>query len=173
MTDWIEHTTDACPVDPETVVEVLLPGYTRPSLPCLATKVNWNKGAVAYYSIITPAKPLKPTGVLRREITEDPADWKRASYAENAKPPEPEEDEAYLEEAQRQADREYAAYKRGFEAGRTQPEPDFVNLRLECLKLAVKAIETGDCPYSPQSLANRFLRYAIDGYAFDGSVDKA
>jgi hypothetical protein len=40
MTEWIEHTTGTCPVDPDTVVEVLLPGHTRPSPPRLATLVN-------------------------------------------------------------------------------------------------------------------------------------
>jgi hypothetical protein len=60
MTEWIEHTTGRCPVDPETVVEVLLPGHTQPSPPRLATLVNWRRGAVAYYRIITPAKPPEP-----------------------------------------------------------------------------------------------------------------
>jgi hypothetical protein len=239
MTDWIEHTTDTCPVDPETVVEVVLRGDRSPEKRTKKAKdwwwVNNSASSITHYRIITPAKPLKPTGVLRREITEDPADWKRASYAENAKPPEPEgkeidprgtqmwtkfimsdgraaryrvtavgpngpvpvteeapepevtfkcplledpepeEDEAYLEEAQRQADREYAAYKRGFEAGRTQPEPDLITLRLECLKLAVAQTiqfglsqKKGHGYLAIEELSDEYIHYVLNG-----SVDKA
>jgi hypothetical protein len=76
MTDWIEHTTDTCPVDPETVVEVRLRGgYVRPA--DKAGDMDWGSFWVAsfrpplgspiqhpldvtHYRIITPAKPPKP-----------------------------------------------------------------------------------------------------------------
>jgi hypothetical protein len=44
-----------------------------------------------------------------------------------------------------------------------KPEPDLVTLRLECMKMAVKAIETGARPDSPQSLADGFLAYVLNG----------
>jgi len=89
MTDWIEHTTDTCPVDPETVVEVRLRGvYVRPA--DKAGDIDWGSflkasgrpplGSpilhpldVTHYRIITPA----PTPPLF--LGGDPA-----------KPPEPE-----------------------------------------------------------------------------------
>jgi hypothetical protein len=80
MTDWIEHTTDTCPVDPETVVEVLLPGHTQPSPPRLATLVNWRKGAVAYYRIIIPAKPPEP------EMPKTHEDYTGPAFATAIKP---------------------------------------------------------------------------------------
>jgi len=62
MTDWIEHTTDTCPVDPETVVEV------QPRATFMPTKAGvlgprWQRGwasSITHYRIVTPAKPLEP-----------------------------------------------------------------------------------------------------------------
>ncbi len=61
MTDWIEHTTDTCPVDPDTVVEVRWVGAgTAASRPRPAIDVAWKSGWVSHYRIITPAKPPEP-----------------------------------------------------------------------------------------------------------------
>lgn len=62
MTDWIEHTGDTCPVDPETVVEV------QPRATFMPTKAGvlgprWQRGwasSITHYRIITPAKPPEP-----------------------------------------------------------------------------------------------------------------
>jgi hypothetical protein len=58
MTDWIEHTTDTCPVDPETVVEVQILDYMRPYGPGAAKWMPW--GTITHYRIVTPAKPPEP-----------------------------------------------------------------------------------------------------------------
>jgi hypothetical protein len=61
MTDWIKHTTDTCPVDPDTVVEVRWVGSgTAASRPLPAIYVAWKGDWVSHYRIITPAKPLEP-----------------------------------------------------------------------------------------------------------------
>jgi hypothetical protein len=64
MTDWIEHTTDTCPVDPETVVEVVLQfgaSIKAPSPPKPARRFIWTEdGSITHYRIITPAKPPEP-----------------------------------------------------------------------------------------------------------------
>jgi len=65
----------------------------------------------------------------------------------------------------RQGDREYSAYKRGVADGRAHREPDFVNLRLECLKLALQ--ETSKIPVA-KKIADDLLHYVLNG-----SVDKA
>jgi hypothetical protein len=149
VTDWIEHTTDSCPVDPETVVEVVLQfgaSIKAPSPPKPARRFIWTEdGSITHYRIITPAKPPEP------EMTKTH-----------------EEDEAYLEEARRQADREYSAYKRGFEAA-TKPEPDLITLRLECMKMAVTLeVAEGRWLSTIEQVADRFLHYVLNG-----SVDKA
>jgi hypothetical protein len=64
MTDWIEHRGDTCPVDPETVVEVVLRG-TGTAEPRAAKGRDWfwhSKApfAITHYRIITPAKPPEP-----------------------------------------------------------------------------------------------------------------
>jgi len=64
MTDWIKHTTDTCPVDPETVVEVVLQfgaSIKAPSPPKPARRFIWTEdGSITHYRIITPAKPPEP-----------------------------------------------------------------------------------------------------------------
>jgi hypothetical protein len=65
MTNWIEHTTDTCPVDPETVVAVRFRDATERS-DLLAVQWNWSRatnakaGYITHYRIITPAKPPEP-----------------------------------------------------------------------------------------------------------------
>lgn len=65
MTDWIEHTTNTCPVDPETVVEVRFRDATERS-DLFAAQWDWSRatnakaGYITHYRIITPAKPPEP-----------------------------------------------------------------------------------------------------------------
>lgn len=64
MTDWIEHTGNTCPVDPETVVEV----RSRATFRTETTKAGvfgprWllgGKSSITHYRIVTPAKPPEP-----------------------------------------------------------------------------------------------------------------
>jgi hypothetical protein len=93
MTDWIEHTTDTCPVDPETVVEVRYRNPWKASLYWLgwhlsARSVEWRGRDITHYRIITPAPtpplflggdPVKPAWLDDPDPGADPA-----------KPPEPE-----------------------------------------------------------------------------------
>ena len=58
MTDWIEHTGDTCPVDPETVVEVRIAGFLHPFAPEKAHWMRWEN--ITHYRIVTPAKPPEP-----------------------------------------------------------------------------------------------------------------
>jgi hypothetical protein len=61
MTEWIEHTTDTCPVDPDTVVEVRwVNSGTAASRPLPAIYVAWKGGWVSHYRIFIPAKPPEP-----------------------------------------------------------------------------------------------------------------
>ena len=61
MTDWIKHTTDTCPVDPDTVVEVRwVNSGTAASRPLPAIYVAWKGGWVSHYRIFIPAKPPEP-----------------------------------------------------------------------------------------------------------------
>lgn len=61
MTDWIEHTGDTCPVDPETVVEVRYgSGLVEKDR---ANGFLWwmrNPAGIKHYRIVTPAKPPEP-----------------------------------------------------------------------------------------------------------------
>ena len=134
MTDWIKHTTDNCPVDPETVVEVRLRGgYVRPA--DKAGDMDWGSfwlasarpplGSpiqhpldVTHYRIITPAKPQEPEG---KEI-------------------DPRGTQMWIER-----------------------QPDLITLRLECLKLAVNDhfYEAGEPDY--EKVADRFLHYVLNG----------
>ena len=62
MTDWIEHTTDTCPVDPETVVEVRVKhgaSIVDWSPPRPARRFRWPDPCITHYRIITPA-PTPP-----------------------------------------------------------------------------------------------------------------
>ena len=134
MTDWIEHTTDTCPVDPDTVVEVRC-GDGKAFKAMQALFWDWaTKGmywSVTHYRIITPAQPPEP------EMTNPP------NYLDT------------LSEEQR---------RRILLSCPTKPEPDFIALRLECLKLALQ--ESSGTDY--QRTADIFLHYVLNG-----SVDKA
>jgi hypothetical protein len=61
MTDWIEHTGDTCPVDPETVVFVRYgSGLVEKDR---ANGFPWwmrNPAGITHYRITTPAKPPEP-----------------------------------------------------------------------------------------------------------------
>ncbi len=179
MTDWIEHTTDTCPVDPETVVEVRVKhgaSIIDWSPPRPARRFRWADPCITHYRIITPA----PTPPLF--LGGDPA-----------KPPEPEmtrrydDAEAYAERRVRpemNADAAAAlkrqladAYRAGGEVQalkasvRADPEPDLITLRLECLKLAAGCsgkIGWGSYPDTIEELTEVFLHYVLNG-----SVDKA
>jgi len=145
MTDWIEHTGDTCPVDPETVVEVALQ-YGAPSPPKPARLFLWTEdGDITHYRIITPA----PTPPLF--LGGDPA-----------KPPEPEMTKPpnYLDTLSEEQRRRILL------SCPPKPEPDLITLRLECLKLAAGArvSHTDDL----KDLADILLHYVLNG-----SVDKA
>jgi hypothetical protein len=130
MTDWIEHTGDTCPVDPETVVEVRSAAGNEVG-PSPAVCFWWTVrglASITHYRIITPAKPPEP------EMPKTHEDYTGPTFGV---PP--------------------------------KPEPDFIALRLECLKLAVTLEVSEGCGVmNLEQVADRFLRYAIDG-----SVDKA
>jgi len=143
MTDWIEHTGDTCPVDPETVVEV------QPRATFMPTKAGvlgprWQRGwasSITHYRIITPAKPPEPemTGFI-----------------------------ATLTDEQKAA---ALAYCGDDHHGPPKPEPDLITLRLECLKLAAGCsgkIGWGSYPDTIEELTEVFLHYVLNG-----SVDKA
>jgi hypothetical protein len=87
MTDWIEHTTNTCPVDPETVVEVLLQygaSIKAPSPPKPARRFLWTEdGTITHYRIITPA----PTPPLF--LGGDPAKPPEPEMTKTAQEPEP------------------------------------------------------------------------------------
>lgn len=146
MTDWIEHTGDTCPVDPETVVEVRIKYGTSIidwSPPRPAHRFRWTPVPdITHYRIITPAPT---TAVVTKDMT----------FSE-AKPPEPE----MAKTAQEHAAAMFATA--------IKPEPDLIALRLECLKLAVNDhfYEAGEPDY--ERVADRFLHYVLNG-----SVDKA
>ncbi len=125
MTDWIEHTTDTCPVDPETVVEVRIKhgaSIIDWSPPRPARRFRWSDPCITHYRIITPAKP-----------------------------PEPEEPFAPWD----------SWPKRSSEA--LPSEPDLINLRLECLKLAVAADPQGLWDDGVVGLADYLLHYVLNG----------
>jgi hypothetical protein len=164
MTDWIEHTGDTCPVDPETVVEVVLRGDRSLSVPRPPEKrtkkakdwwwVNNSASSITHYRIITPAKPPEPEMVMRSYPTAaapglDGQNILRTTIG--AQMPKTHED--------------YTGPTVGVPP---KPEPDLITLRLECLKLAVTADPQGLWDDGVVGLADYFLRYAIDG-----SVDKA
>lgn len=123
MTDWIEHTGDTCPVDPETVVAVRVSPMGGAYV-ARAGSLYWDKRHWSHYRIVTPAKPPEPEMETVSKAVELP------------QPPL-----------------------------RVQPEPDLVNLRLECLKLALQ--ETSKIPMA-KKIADDLLHYVLNG-----SVDKA
>ncbi len=194
MTDWIKHTTDTCPVDPETVVEVRYgSGLAERGR---ANEFPWwmrSPAGITHYRIITPAKPA---------WLDDPDPG-----ADPAKPLEPEMAYSYPDDAESYAQSRIrpemnadaaAALKRqladAYRAGEAaqalkakspaKPEPDLrqppfpaqhrgdpfddlsrlITLRLECLKLALQ--ESSGTDY--QRTADIFLHYVLNG-----SVDKA
>lgn len=127
MTDWIEHTGDTCPVDPETVVEVCLRGG-RLGLNWTRKAGEWYWGgnggsSITKYRIVTPAKPPEP------QMPKTHEDYTGPTFGVP-----------------------------------TKPEPDFVALRLECLKLALQESSGTD----HELVADRFLHYVLNG-----SVGKA
>jgi hypothetical protein len=134
MTDWIEHTTDTCPVDPETVVEVRLRGgYVRPA--DKAGDMDWGSFWVASF------RP--PLG----SPIQHPLDVTHYRIITPAKPPEPE----MAKTAQEHAAAMFATA--------IKPEPDLITLRLECLKLALQ--ESSGTDY--QRTADIFLHYVLNG----------
>jgi len=179
MTDWIEHTTDTCPVDPETVVEVKLRcGYVQPA--DKAGDMDWGSfwlasarpplGSpvlhaldVTHYRIITLDKPPEPEMTRRYDDAE--------AYAERRVRPEMNADAAAALKRQL-AD----AYRAGGEVQalkasvRADPEPDLITLRLECLKLAatLDMAQILGAHLTFEQVADIFLHYVLNG-----SVDKA
>ena len=167
MTDWIEHTTDTCPVDPETVVEVRVKhgaSIIDWSPPRPARRFRWADPCITHYRIITPAptpplflggdpaKPPEPDMTRRYDAAE--------AYAERRVRPEMNADAAaalkrQLADAYRAGEAvqelkvkalakppepEMAKTAQEHAAAMvaaTKPEPDLITLRLECLKLAV------------------------------------
>ena len=152
MTDWIEHTTDTRPVDPETVVEVRVKhgaSIIDWSPPMPARRFRWADPCITHYRVITPAPT---TAVVTKDMT-FPA----------AKPPEPEMPKT----AQKHAAAMFATA--------TKPEPDLITLRLECLKLAVAQTiqfglseKKGHGYLAIEELSDEYLHYVLNG-----SVDKA
>jgi hypothetical protein len=121
MTDWIEHTGDTCPVDPETVVEVRVSPMGGAYV-ARAGSLYWDKRHWSHYRIVTPAKP-----------------------------PEPEEPFAPWD----------SWPKRSSEA--LPSEPDLINLRLECLKLALSVPQSQRDFIDLEDLAEAYLYYVLNG----------
>jgi len=185
MTDWIEHTGDTCPVDPETVVEVKLrDGYIRPAdkagdmdwgsfwlvpvphpPPLPSTKSSSRITSpphpldVTHYRIITPVKPPEPEMVAPGWVEVDMGDGRTARYRVTAVGPNgpvPVIDDA--PEVTFKSD----LFK---DPDPEMPEPDLIALRLECLKLALQ--EVSEIPVA-KKIADDLLHYVLNG-----SVDKA
>jgi hypothetical protein len=192
MTDWIEHTGDTCPVDPETVVEVRYGSGLVES--DRANKFPWwmlSKAGITHYRIITPAptpplflggdpaKPPEPDMTRRYDAAE--------AYAERRVRPEMNADAAaalkrQLADAYRAGEAvqelkvkalakppepEMAKTAQEHAAAMvaaTKPEPDLITLRLECMKMAVSHFSILD----REQAADRLLHYVLNG-----SVDKA
>jgi hypothetical protein len=137
MTDWIEHTTDTCPVDPETVVEVRVKhgaSIIDWSPPRPARRFRWADPCITHYRIITPAKPPEP------EMAKTHDDYTGPTFGVP-----------------------------------TKPEPDWIAIRLECLKLAVAQTiqfglseKKGHGYLAIEELSDEYLHYVLNG-----SVDKA
>jgi hypothetical protein len=197
MTDWIEHTTDTCPVDPDTVVEVVLRGDRSPEKRTKKAKdwwwVNNSASSITHYRIITPAKPPEPEG---KEI--DPSGtqmWTEQKLADGRilrcrvtafgpngpvpffhDAPEPEVTFKYplLKDPEPEMPKTHEDYTGPAFAAAIKPEPDLITLRLECLKLAGKAVR-GVCPPGVYPAADDWTEFAdaLLHYVLNGSVDKA
>jgi len=92
MTDWIEHTTDTCPVDPETVVEVRYGSGLVESH--RANEFPWwmlSKAGITHYRIITPAKPPEPEMANPPNYLDTLSEEQRRSVLLSC-PPKPEPD---------------------------------------------------------------------------------
>jgi len=136
MMDWmIEHTGDTCPVDPETVVQVL---FCDGDVAIVKSRfLDWaTKGeewSITHYRIITPAKPPEPemTGFI-----------------------------ATLTDEQKAA---ALAYCGDDHHGPPKPEPDLITLRLECLKLVTAATPNTSRPEDLCARAEFLLGYVLNG----------
>ncbi len=169
MTDWIEHTTDTCPVDPETAVEVRYNNGMTEIVKAQERRWSWMDAGwnITHYRIITPAKPPEP------EMTysyPDDADL----YAESRVRPEMNADAAAA--LKRQMADAYRAGKGATPITSHQPMGghNLITLRLECLKLAGKAVR-GVCPPGVYPAADDWTEFAdaLLDYVLNGSVDKA
>ena len=134
MTDWIEHTGDTCPVDPETVVEVRLRGgYVR-----CADKAG-DMGWGSFWG--ASARPPHGSPILH------PYDVTHYRIITPAKPPEPEMAKTHDD---------YTGPTFGVP---TKPEPDLITLRLECMKMAVSHFSI----LEREQAADRLLHYVLNG----------
>jgi hypothetical protein len=134
MTDWIEHTTDTCPVDPETVVAVRHTKHHRVSSG-KALYMAWGRYPdrlpgggfgtpvpdITHYRIITPAKPPEP------EMAKTHEDYTGPTFGV---PP--------------------------------KPEPDLITLRLECMKMAVSHFSILDREQAADRLLHYVLNGSVD-----------
>ena len=186
MTDWIKHTTDNCPVDPETVVEVRLRGgYVRPA--DKAGDMDWGSfwlasarpplGSpiqhpldVTHYRIVTLDKPQEPEGKeidprgtqmwIERKLDDGrPARYRVTAVGPNgAAPPTDDAPEVTFK------------YPLLEDPEPEMTEPDLITLRLECLKLAatLDMAQILGAHLTFEQVADIFLHYVLNG-----SVDKA
>jgi len=187
MTDWIEHTTDTCPVDPETVVEVRYRGAPIARRD-EARFMGWHRGSITHYRIITPATPQEPEG---KEIdprgtqmwTEKLVDGRIVRCRVTAVGPNgavPPTDDApgvtfkypLLEDPEPEMAKTHEDYTGPTFGVPTKPEPDLITLRLECLKLAVQRTRSPEYFSSDISTLRRDAD-ALLHYVLNGSVDKA
>jgi hypothetical protein len=88
MTDWIEHTTNTCPVDPETVVEVRYRNGLRDR--AFGKERGWGYAApwdITHYRIITPAKPPEPEMTATNEQIKAEAERRARAAMASRSPP--------------------------------------------------------------------------------------
>jgi len=133
MTDWIEHTTDTCPVDPETVVEVRHGKHHR---------VSSGKALYMAWGRYSDRLPGDGFGTPALEIT-------HYRIITPTKPPEPD----MIKTAQEHAAAMVAA---------TKPEPDLITLRLECMKMAVSHFSILDREQAADRLLHYVLNGSVD-----------
>jgi hypothetical protein len=189
MTDWIEHTTNTCPVDPETVVEVRHTKHHRVSSG-KALYMAWGRYSdrlpgdgfgipvpdITHYRIITPAptpplflggdpaKPPEPEMVKSDWIKFTMSNGRPARYRVTAVGPNgavPPTDDAP------EVTFKYPLLE---DPEPEMTEPDLITLRLECLKLAVGMLDrlTFREGSTVADAADDLLHYVLNG-----SVDKA